>query len=328
MRMEVAVGVIYNKTRDKVLLALRPENTAQGGLWEFPGGKLKPGEDIDQALARELNEELGLRVVTSSPLISINHDYPGMPVTLHVRVVTNWNGTASGMEGQTIEWVSLNGLSGMKFPQANHAIVTAARLPALYLITPDLPVYDRDFIHDLDSLLSAGVRLLQFRCKAAGLQGNDKIIRKISDICNKYECKFIINGTPDDAKIYPCHGIHLTSQLLLGLESRPLPGDQWISASCHNQEELNHACRIGLDFAVLSPVQSTVSHPGTEPLGWDAFAGMVRSSTIPVYALGGMEFSDLRKARINGGQGIAMISGVWNARDKAEAVRSILDNKV
>ena len=325
MRTQVAVGVIYNKTMEKVLLALRPDNVAHGGLWEFPGGKIKPGENIDQALARELNEELGLRVLTSSPLISIDHDYPGIPVTLHVRAVTNWDGTASGMEGQAIEWVSLYELSGKKFPQANHAIVTAARLPALFLITPDLPVYDPDFLHDLDRILSAGVRLLQFRCKETDVRGNDEIIRKISDICNLYKCMFIVNGAPGDAIKYQCHGIHLTSQLLHSLDNRPLPRDLWVSASCHNQEELKHACKIGLDFAVLSPVQSTNSHPGSEPMGWEAFAGMARSSTIPVYALGGMKSGDICKARINGGQGIAVISEVWDARDKIKVVKRILE---
>jgi len=327
LRTNVAVGVIYNKPRDKVLLALRPDSVAQGGLWEFPGGKLLPEEGVEQALARELFEELGLKAMSSSPLITIDHDYPDLSVTLHVLAVTNWNGTISGREGQTIEWVPLRALSGKNFPEANRAIIAAARLPDLYLITPDIPVYDGVFLEELDGILRAGVRLLQFRCKQSGLQNHKETIKTILEICNKYNCKLIINGAPGDVIKYRCHGVHLTSELLLRFNKRPMPHDQWVAASCHNRKELEHACRIGVDFAVLSPVQSTTSHPDTEPMGWSVFSTLTRCSSIPVYSLGGMNAGDIWKSRVMGGQGIAMISGIWDARDKVAVVRRILKEK-
>lgn len=328
MRTQIAVGVIYNKQGDKVLLALRPDNVSQGGLWEFPGGKIIPGEDLTRALVRELYEELGLRVISAGPLITIDHDYPDLSVTLHVMEVTNWSGTVSGREGQYIEWVSLDGLMEKNLPEANRAIAAAARLPPLYLVTPDLPVYDQGFLDDLAEILRAGVRLLQFRCKHPRIQDNPEAIRNILEICNQYRCTLLVNGVPADVIRHRSHGVHLTSKLLLSLDNRPLPNDKWVAASCHNQEELDHACRIGVDFAVLAPVQVTASHPGAEPMGWKTFAGLARCSTIPVYALGGMNIGDPWKARDKGGQGAAMVSAIWDAPDKADAVRRILDKKV
>ena len=325
MKTQIAVGVIYNETRDRVLLALRPQSVPQGGLWEFPGGKIKPGEDVEQALVRELDEELGLHVISSTPLITIDHEYPDISVTLHVRTVTAWSGTVTGREGQYIEWVPLQLLPGKDFPDANLPIVAAARLPSLYLITPDLPVYDRVFLDDLEGLLRAGVRLLQFRCKSRGLCDNEAVLGDIVDICRNHGCLCILNGAPADAVRHDCDGVHLSSESLLMLDERPLPRALWVAASCHNREQLNHARSIGVDFVVLGPVQGTRSHPGAEPMGWGNFASLVRCSTIPVFALGGMTGSELQTARINGAQGIAMISGVWEAPNKVQAVKRILE---
>ncbi len=86
-RLHIAVGVIFNETRDKVLLSKRPDNVPHGGLWEFPGGKLKPYEGVQAALARELFEELHLTVVNIRPLIIIDHDYPQQAITLHLNTV-------------------------------------------------------------------------------------------------------------------------------------------------------------------------------------------------------------------------------------------------
>lgn len=328
MRTQIAVGVIYNDTGDKVLLALRPDNVPQGGLWEFPGGKIMPGEDINQALERELYEELGLRVISSSPLITVNHDYPDSSVTLNVRSVTGWNGEIFGREGQRIEWVSVGDLARRKFPEANRAVVTAVRLPSLYLITPNQEVYNEGFMQDLDEILSAGVKMLQFRSKYSGTPHRANTIRRILEICDKNTCKLIVNGDPWEAVDFLCHGVHLSSKHLLQINTRPLPYDKWVGVSCHNQAELDHACRIGADFAVLGPVKKTSSHSGTGSMGWDNFASLVHLAEIPVYALGGMVGTDMGTAQEYGGQGLAVISAVWGAADKAEAARRILEKKV
>jgi 8-oxo-dGTP diphosphatase len=121
-RIHVAAGVILND-RDEVLLALRPLHKHQGGLWEFPGGKVEPGEKVEAALARELLEELNLVIQSPQPLLVTEHDYGDKHVTLDVWIVRNFSGEPHGREGQELRWVQLMELQGYQFPQANHVIV-------------------------------------------------------------------------------------------------------------------------------------------------------------------------------------------------------------
>ena len=327
MRTQIAVGVIYNASRDKVLVARRPDGVIQGGLWEFPGGKLLPDEEISQALKRELFEELNLEVDSACPLITIDHDYPGLPVTLNVWSIMDWHGQILGNEGQDIEWISIDNLNEKNFPEANQPIITAVRLPHLYLITPNLSRYDKVFFKNLNDILQSGVSLMQFRSRQIPVPEAKGIIRNILEICNDNSCMLLINGSPAEVVELPCHGVHLSSDSLLKLNSRPLSTGKWVAASCHNERELDHACNIGVDFAVLSPVNKTRSHPNEEVIGWEMFRRLVRNATIPVYALGGMGPGDMRIARKNGAQGIAMISSIWGAKDKVDTVKQILNEE-
>lgn len=123
-RLHVAVGVILNAKRD-ILIALRPQHVHQGGLWEFPGGKVEAGETVEQALARELLEELAITVTQCSPLLEIAHDYPDKQVLLDVWWVESFQGEPKGSEGQPLRWVSVEQLTEYEFPKANHAILEA-----------------------------------------------------------------------------------------------------------------------------------------------------------------------------------------------------------
>ena len=325
MRTLIALGVIYNKTRDKILVARRPSGTSHGGFWEFPGGKQLPGEKNYQTLIRELREELSLTIESAIPLITIDHDYPDSSVTLNVWKVNSWHGDVKGNEGQRIEWVTLETLGKKRFPAANRPIITSVRLPHLYLITPDLHTYNERYLKDLDIVLKSGVSLLQFRSNKSTKSHREKILIETIKTCNRYSCRVIVNDTPEAIKASGYEGVHITSRRLLELKKRPLPSQYWVAASCHNEKELDHACDIGIDFAVLAPVGITKSHPGHKPLGWMKFSQMVRRATIPVYALGGMNIEDLKIARENGGQGISLIRAIWDAQDKERIVKRILD---
>jgi 8-oxo-dGTP diphosphatase len=122
--VHVAVGVILDGSR-RVLLTRRAADSHQGGLWEFPGGKVEPGESLPVALARELHEELGIRVRRSSPLLEVRHDYGDKQVLLDVHVVWEFEGHALGREGQPLVWVASAELAQYSFPAANAAIVEA-----------------------------------------------------------------------------------------------------------------------------------------------------------------------------------------------------------
>ncbi len=123
--IHVAVGVVFNE-QQQVLVALRPHHADQGNLWEFPGGKVEVGETAEQALKRELYEEVGITIISAKPLLTIEHQYPNKKVFLDVWQVLIYEGEPYAKEDQVkIKWVSLAELSELAIPVANHPIVRA-----------------------------------------------------------------------------------------------------------------------------------------------------------------------------------------------------------
>jgi len=119
--IHVAVGLVLDD--DRVFVAQRNKNAHQGGLWEFPGGKVDAGETVEAALSRELNEELGIFVDYAEPVMQIKHDYTDKIVLLDVWQITRYRGEPSGCEGQPVKWLAINQLLAEQFPAANQAIV-------------------------------------------------------------------------------------------------------------------------------------------------------------------------------------------------------------
>ena len=122
--MHVAVGVVLDTAR-RVLITRRASTSHQGGLWEFPGGKVETGENLLLALARELREELGIAIGRTSPLLEVNHDYGDKQVLLDVHVVWEFEGEAQGLEQQPMAWVAPGDLARYRFPAANVPIIGA-----------------------------------------------------------------------------------------------------------------------------------------------------------------------------------------------------------
>ncbi|MDD2658246.1 MAG: Nudix family hydrolase [Methylococcales bacterium] len=308
--LQVAVGVIKN-TKGKVLISLRDKSLHQGGLWEFPGGKIESGESPEQALTRELKEELDLTVTAATPLITVKHQYPGLSVQLNVFLVEHFSGDAKSCEGQPFKWVTLAELADHDFPSANQPIITAAKLPSFYAILDDAD--DSLLLVNLQKILTHGVKLIQLRLKTLPPDKIEKFIEQAYPLCKQQGALLLINSAANNATEFSLDGIHLTSRHLMSATSRPAfprgtpEQSRWVAASCHNLQELQHAQAIGVDFAVLAPVLATETHPETEPLGWEQFSGLVAQVNLPVYALGGLSESYLDRARQAGSQGISGI---------------------
>lgn len=117
----VAVGVIYN-INGEILIAKRPIEKHLGGLWEFPGGKLEANETIQEALARELLEEINIRILDANPLTKIQFTYFEKSMLLDVWQIFSFTGEPNGNEGQEIRWVSKHELVDYPFPEANQQI--------------------------------------------------------------------------------------------------------------------------------------------------------------------------------------------------------------
>lgn len=120
--IHVAVGIVVNDEK-KILIAKRPEDSHQGGLWEFPGGKVEKNESTFDALVREFREEVDINIQEASPFIKINHDYIDKSVVLDVWQSEKFTGDAKGLEGQEVKWISFLELSNYSFPEANKTII-------------------------------------------------------------------------------------------------------------------------------------------------------------------------------------------------------------
>lgn len=124
--VHVAVGVILDAA-NRILITRRHDEAHQGGLWEFPGGKVEPEESVERALTRELREELGIEPGDVASLVVVEHDYGDKSVLLDVHTVRNFSGEACGLEGQPLQWVTVDELHKYDFPEANLPIAEAIR---------------------------------------------------------------------------------------------------------------------------------------------------------------------------------------------------------
>lgn len=128
-RISLVVACALVDEDNRVLIAKRPEGRHMGGLWEFPGGKVEPGETPEEALIRELAEELGIDVTHSclAPLTFASHDYDRFHLLMPLYICRQWNGEVEGKEGQELAWVRPNRLSGYEMPPADEPLKATLR---------------------------------------------------------------------------------------------------------------------------------------------------------------------------------------------------------
>ena len=308
--IHVAVGVLED-TRGRLLIARRPEHVHQGGLWEFPGGKVDTGETVEQALRRELWEELAIQVLSAEPLIRIPHQYADKSVLLDVYKITEFTGQPQGNEGQPIQWVRPLELSLYRFPAANKPILAALTLPDQMLITGPFTSVD-DGLRNAERALQGGIRLLQLRCPELSEHDYAALAQPLAALCQKYQAMLICNTSIAHWHGLELGGLHLNGRQLRQCRARPVPDFVLLGASCHDVQSVEQANALGVDYLTLSPVAPTASHPDAAPLGWSRFAELVKQARAPVYALGGLGPADIAQARRLGAQGIAGIRFGWD----------------
>ncbi|GGB87592.1 hypothetical protein GCM10011352_11940 [Marinobacterium zhoushanense] len=315
--IHVAAAIIVNP-QGLILIAKRDASQHQGGLWEFPGGKVEPGEPVKLALRRELDEELGIQVEHARPQIRITHHYSDKSVLLDVWRVEEFSGEAHGREGQPVLWVEPDALVDYAFPAANRPIVTAAQLPSSLAITGDIAalggspdVREAELLRRVQSLLTGQERLLMLRSPTLSEAELARCYETVKPVCDAARMGVVLNGSVALANTIGAERLHLNATRLMELKSRSQFAGRWLSASCHNLDELMHAESLGLDFVTLSPVTSTASHPGASVLGWEIFRELTERGALPAYALGGLSDADLDTAWQHGAQGIASITSWW-----------------
>ncbi|MBU6957698.1 Nudix family hydrolase [Pseudomonas sp. CVAP len=309
-RVHVAAAVIRDAS-GKILIARRADTQHQGGLWEFPGGKVEDGEAVQAALSRELQEELGIVVSAARPLIKVQHDYLDKQVLLDVWEVSAFTGEPHGAEGQPLAWVTARELRDYEFPAANQPIVAAARLPGDYLITPE-GLETPALLRGIQKAIAGGIKLIQLRApNGYDPQYRDLAVDAVGLCAGK--AQLMLKGPFEWLGDFPAAGWHLTAAQLRKYASagRPVPASRWLAASCHNAEELSLAEQMGVDFVTLSPVQPTQTHPDASPLGWEQASQLIAGFSKPVFLLGGVGPAERQKAWEAGAQGVAGIRAFW-----------------
>ena len=312
--VDVAVGVLI-RDDGAFLLAERPEGKPMAGHWEFPGGKIEPGESVIDALVREFDEELGLRIAKAHPWTQRVVVYPHATVRLHFwrsfGEGRGWQGEARSLERQAFRWERIDALTAEPWLEGARPVRRWMRLPSFYAISNASGMGTDRFVAALDRrIASGGLQQLQLREPALSSDVFAALFDAVRARCAAAGVRLVVNSGHPRSYWSLAGGVHLSSRALMAASARP--NVEWCFASCHDEAELAHAGRLDLDAAVLGPVGPTASHPGSDVLGWDGFAAIARTTAIPVYALGGLLPGDLEAARGAGAHGVAMIRAAWD----------------
>jgi len=297
------------KSDGSFLLAQRPAGKDYAGYWEFPGGKIESGETARDALVRELREEIGIEAETVYPWLTQVFTYPHATVRLNFFRVNKWKGEPHPHEGQQLSWQRLPELTVSPVLPANDHILRALQLPHLYAISNATELGSEVFLQRLQLALNNGLRLIQIREKGWAREDLRELALRAVKMAHAAGARVLLNEDVALAHEVGADGVQLTGAQLAACKVRP--DIELCGASCHNLEELQHAAALELDFALLSPVLPTKSHPGAAHLGWEQFAKLASSSAIPVYALGGLRQDDMEQAWQHGAHGIALLRQAW-----------------
>lgn len=308
-RIDVAVAVVFN-TAGQVLWGCRPEGKPYAGYWEFPGGKVEAAETVWQALVRELKEELDITALEGGPWFRIEHDYEHANVRLHLYRVWRFDGTPKSLEQQSFTWASLDSAELSPILPATEPLLSKLSQPTVMALSN----YEADFqacANRLEQALNASdiPVYVQFREK---LLKGDALIQAFEHcygLCQKTGQAMLLNSDTwinlrELLDALPCP-LHLTQAHMLSGQFHDL---QCAGASVHDAHSLQQAFDRGLSYAVLGAVKQTASHPGQLGLGWTKFLELSKAARLPVFAIGGLGFDDMRQAQLHGAHGVAMLS--------------------
>ena len=311
--LPVVAGIIED-AQGRILLAQRPPGANEALRWEFPGGKIRPGESAQCALHRELIEELGFIAGPTTHFTSVHWRGGPRALNLHAYRLAGSEHALHAREHLALRWAARAQMVRFDVPAPDRPIVARLALPSRYLITPDPAGALATFLQQLSRALDAhqpGAVLLRAPGLAkAQLPYWAAAVLEHVRACLPRVLAFLHSDAALAIKL-GYDGVHISSEALAKLSKRSLPQNLWLLASCHDESDLAHAERVGIDAVVLGPVNPTQSHPSARSLGWVNFARMARQTWMPVYALGGVSADALGTATASGAHGIAAIRGFW-----------------
>lgn len=295
-KKHVHVSIALIRQAGNILLGWRDESLPQGGCYEFPGGKIEQGESPEQALQREVLEEVGISIQVIKRFEQIYFDYSERTVTLHVYLCQPLSQDINAQWA----WVALDRLHSFRFPDANQSIVQRLSWTRRLAITT----------------ATQSVLKLKSDIKLCYLRDRTQLAQDISELDTQQIASIVTLSDYlqlNEQMQQKVFAIHLKSQELQRIDSLAAYENKNFIAACHHTRDIEKANLLGCDAILLSPVQMTSTHPEVRALGWENFAELVQKAEMPVYALGGMRQIDLAQAQQYGAYGIAGISDFWQA---------------
>jgi len=285
------------------------DHSAESELWEFPGGKVEPGENTTVAIAREIAEELGVNLANVQPIAKARAVDSRRGIALNLLSATLEGGQPICRVHQALRWVPPHACVSLPMGHLDRQLAKWAAAPHTYHISrPDQKVHTGAAICSPQSKRA----WVLARWPDASEQTYAHQLAELLAAVPELPVMLHDRRSPDlqQANVV---GTHLSGRQAAQHRERPFEAQKWLAISCHNQEELAHAQTLEADFAVLGPVRKTPSHPGADAMGWTRFAELASHARLPVLALGGVQTADLTTVQALGGYGVAGISSFWQS---------------
>ena len=290
--IQVAIALLFHQ--NQVLVGWREAKQHQGNKHEFPGGKVESGETAMDACRRETLEEVGIDIQLWHSFDDIYHEYEDVIVSLHL-----FHASVTAEQCQKIQapwtWYSREVLHTLNFPKANQAIIARLQWPHILKISDNL----NELTH-LDRQ-----QYMYWR------HGHSEQQQSIMQLDVHQFAQLIVNLIDwkllDETRQKSVAAVHLRQNQLMQMQAADLSLGVMYIAACHDEESLQHAQGIGCDAVILSPIQSTQTHEGQQPLGWHTLNMWAKNIDIPIYALGGLSPQDVQTAQQFGAYGVAGI---------------------
>lgn len=303
----VACGVL-RRPGGEVLLAQRPAGKIAAGYWEFPGGKIEPGEAAAAALARELHEELGIMVRSARPLIRFRHAYRNRIVILDTWLVEGFEPEPQARENQALAWIAPEQAGSYRTLPTVAPGLAALGFPVDYVFTP--PAAGEALLFDGLARLPRGA-LLRLRLPALDEPAYAALARRLQPQALALGLRLVLDRAPGLTRELGAWAQHAPAAMWRGWSRRP-DGLPRLIGSAHSRADLLRLRALGADAAVLGHVAATGSHPQQAPMGWAGFAAAAQEIGLPVYAIGGLGPGDQAQAFRHGAQGTAGIAAYWS----------------
>jgi 8-oxo-dGTP diphosphatase len=284
----VAVGVLV-RADGAVLIADRPAGKPYAGHWEFPGGKIEAGESAARALARELHEELGVRIGPSVPWAVLEHDYPHAYVRLYFRRIFDWRGEARALEGQRLRFLAADEAAPEPLLPAAVPALRWARLPTACAYSPGNARDARAAVDWLEAALDRALTQVIWHEPAL----SDAALADALPACAAMARARGVRLLVDARSARRCAGEAVDCFLSLAdlRDAASRPSCNWLGAEVESRADLARAHALDCDFAVTRG-----AHAGA----------LCREPPLPVYVEQAFDLENLRAARRSGAHGIVL----------------------